>query len=254
MKLSTLIGGGIGFVLFGPIGAIVGALIGSAVGGPFESIENISQESQSQDRKQRVKATPADIRISVLVLVAAVLKADGHVRKVELDKVKRYLLQLYNNEQEAGEALLFLRDTLKQNIQIEQVATQIRIHTNYSTRLTIMQILLDIAYADGIFEQVEQNTIARIASYLGIQQADYISLLAMFAPTERQKPDWAYKALEITPDATEEEIKKAYRRMAMKHHPDKVSTMGEDMKRKANEKFQEIQKAYEYIKQERGIK
>ncbi len=255
MKLSTLIGGGIGFVIFGPIGAVIGAIIGSAIGELANEAKTDNQtDESSQSRQHRVKTTPADIRISILILIAAVLKADGHVRKIELEKVKRYLWQLYKNEQETQEALYFLRDAIKKDFQLQQVANQIRIYTNYSTRLTIMQILLDIAFADGNFEQVEQHTISLIATYLGIRQADYISLLAMFAPTERSKPDWAYKALEISPDASEEEIKKAYRQMAMKHHPDKVATMGEDMKRKANEKFQEIQKAYEHIKQQRGIK
>ncbi|MBQ7449122.1 MAG: TerB family tellurite resistance protein [Paludibacteraceae bacterium] len=256
MKLSTLIGGGIGFALFGPIGAIIGAIIGSAIGNMLaqddDDNEPISQEEQP--RGGRVKTTPADVRLSILILIAAVLKADGHVRKVELDKVKVYLRQLYKNEQEAQEALLFLRDAIKQDFHLDQVLAQIRVYTNYSTRLTIVQILLDVAYSDGYFERTEQNTISYIANYLGITQADYTSLLSMFVPTERSKPDWAYKALEISPDATEDEIKKAYRRMAMKHHPDKVATLGEEMKRKANEKFQEIHKAYEYIKQERGIK
>jgi DnaJ like chaperone protein len=63
----------------------------------------------------------------------------------------------------------------------------------------------------------------------------------------------AYKILEITPDANDEELKKAYRRMAMKYHPDKVAHLGQDVQKAANTKFQELIAAYEKIKKERGI-
>jgi DnaJ like chaperone protein len=65
--------------------------------------------------------------------------------------------------------------------------------------------------------------------------------------------DWAYKSLEIEPSATDEEIKKAYRRMAKKYHPDKVNELGEDVKKSATEKFRSINEAYESLKKQRGF-
>jgi len=66
-------------------------------------------------------------------------------------------------------------------------------------------------------------------------------------------PHWAYDVLEVTKDATDSEIKKSYRDLAKRHHPDKVAHLGEDIKRAATEKFQKINAAYEEIKKQRGI-
>jgi DnaJ like chaperone protein len=60
--------------------------------------------------------------------------------------------------------------------------------------------------------------------------------------------------LEIDSSATDDEVKKAYRKQAMKHHPDKVSHLGEEIRKAAEEKFQKLNEAYERIKSARGIK
>lgn len=59
--------------------------------------------------------------------------------------------------------------------------------------------------------------------------------------------DEAYKVLEITSSATDEEVRAAYRRLALKHHPDRVATLGEDIRKAAEEKFQQINSAKERI-------
>ena len=65
--------------------------------------------------------------------------------------------------------------------------------------------------------------------------------------------DSAYAVLEISPSATDDEVRSAYRRMAMKNHPDKVATLGPEVQKAAEEKFRQIQEAYERIKKERGL-
>ena len=64
----------------------------------------------------------------------------------------------------------------------------------------------------------------------------------------------AYKVLEIEPSATDEEVRKAFRQLALKHHPDRVATLGEDVRRAAEEKFQQINNAKERIYKARGMK
>ena len=268
MSWGKWIGGGLGFVLGGPIGAVIGYFLGSLFEGAGKSLpmgdffggEN-PDKTEGQYRtqggssygggRQRTRPTQGDIRISILVLIACVMKADGHVKKQELDVVKQFLLKNYT-ESKAKEALQMLKDILRKDIDHVAVAQQIRVYVNYSTRLEILHFLLDLAHADGEYASQEEYMIEQISAALGLSNADYRSLLAMYG--KKRDPNWAYQALEIDPSVTNEEVKKAYRRMAMKYHPDKVAGAGEDIKRKATEKFRAINEAYEYIKTLRGMK
>ena len=110
---------------------------------------------------------------------------------------------------------------------------------------------MEIAKSDGEIAQQELYVIEQIAINMSVQNADYQSILALY---QRHKDsNWAYTALEISPSATDDEVKKAYRRMAMKYHPDKVANAGEEIRKQATEKFRGINEAYEHIKQQRGI-
>jgi DnaJ like chaperone protein len=122
---------------------------------------------------------------------------------------------------------------------------------NYSAKLQLIHLLFDIAYADGNIQANELSLIERISGIFRISSADFNSIKAPY--NKQTDPVWAYKTLEIEPSATDEEVKKAYRRMAMKYHPDKVNNLGEDMKKSATEKFRSINAAYENIKNIRGI-
>lgn len=251
MSIGKWIFGGLGFVLGGPIGAVVGVVLASLFEG---STGLLTQEGTPYTHAHTARGnrpSQGDIRISLLVLIACVLKADGHVRKTELNTVKRFLVNNYG-EQGALEALQVLKSLLEQNINPTAVAQQIAQHVNYSTRLEILHFLLDLAHADGEYATQERRVIEQIAEASGITQADYRSLLALYGKT--QNPHWAYQALEIQPEATDEEVKKAYRRMAMKYHPDKVAGAGEDIRQKATEKFRAVNEAYENIKLQREMK
>lgn len=122
---------------------------------------------------------------------------------------------------------------------------------NYPIKLEILHLLLEIAYADAEVSSSEMNAIQRIAYLLKISSSDFESLKAIYVKHEDHQ--WAYKALEIESTASNEEIKKAYREMAKKYHPDKVNTLGEDIKKIATEKFRSINEAYEVLKKERGF-
>ncbi len=269
MAAGKWILGGLGFVLYGPIGALVGVLIGSIVdaagniltAGPDSDTDNRSQQSSQQNsqnqqrrtytRTNNQRTTVGDIRVSMVVLFACVIKADGKVMKSEVNYIKPFLLRNYG-EEGAKEALHFLRELLKKDINPIAVSQQIAQNVTYSTRLEIVHILFDLAQADGQISPEEEDMIRLIADNMQISDADYRSLQALY----QKKPDsnWAYTALEITPDASDEEVKKAYRRMAMKYHPDKVANAGEEVRRQATEKFRAVNEAYETIKVGRGMK
>lgn len=252
MSVGRWILGGLGFVLGGPIGAAIGVFIAMF----FESSDNVLEDSDSQGqdyndpRTNRRRVTPNDIKISILVLVACVMKADGHVKKSELEVVKDFLRKNYGDD--ANEALQMLKTLLEQNIDYVSVAHQVGEYVNYSTRLAILQFLVNVAAADGVFDDIEMQVIEQISVSMGVSQGDFDSIVAIYKP--KRDPNWAYVALEIEATATDEEVKKAYRKMAMKYHPDKVASAGDDIKQKATEKFRAINEAYESIKLMRGMK
>jgi len=192
--------------------------------------------------------TPGDFGMSLLVLIAAVMKADGKILKSELDYVKRFFLTQFGPET-AREATVMLRDLLKQEIPLRDVCNQIRHNMDHASRLQLIHILFNISAADGRFETSEINVIRSIAEMLGISTTDYESIRNMFIPST----DSAYRILEVERSATEDELKKAYRKMAIKYHPDKVGHLGEDFRKTAEEKFKAVNEAWEKIKKERNI-
>jgi DnaJ like chaperone protein len=213
--------------------------------------ESNNQTSSRSTRASRTQRTTAgDVRVSIIVLIACVIKSDGQVLKSEINYIKPFLLRTFG-EAGAKQALLLLKELLKQDIDAKAVAQQIGQHINYSTRLELVHLLLAVANADGEIHALELQTISSIADYMSIQDADYQSILALYQ--RRKDTNWAYTALEITPSATNEEVKKAYRRMAMKYHPDKVANAGEEIRQQATDKFRAINEAYEHIKQQRGL-
>lgn len=233
--------GGLGWALGGPIGAIVGFALGSLFENASVAVNPVGS--------QRMPTAEADFKMSLLVMIACVMKADGKVQKTELSVAKRFLLNNFG-EQGALEALQILKKLIEQPINETEVAAQINRYMNYSAKLQLLRLLFDIAYADGEVNVAEMQVIVRTANIFGITQPDFEAVKAPYI--KHVDPDWAYKALEITPGATDEEIKKAYRKMAMKFHPDKVNDLGEELKKSATEKFRAVNEAYEYLKKKRA--
>lgn len=254
MSAAKWILGGLGFVLRGPIGALVGVMIGSF----FDRKPRLTDGGRgttytrtSSGPSSAPTATVGDIRVSILVLIACVMKADGRLLKSELDHVKAFLRSNYD-EEGARQALQFLKELLKKDIDPVAVSRQIGENVPYATCLEIVHMLLDLANADGTFDEREKAVIEQIAANMHISRADLDQLLALYM--KAKDANWAYTALGIEPTATDEEVKKAYRAMALKYHPDRVADAGEEVIRNATEKFRAVNEAYEAIKSERGIK
>ena len=234
------LGGGLGWVVGGPIGGLLGFIVGSMLDGATGKSPTYTTRS--------VRTTQGDFGMSLLVLVAAVMKADGKVVKSELDYVKQFFVQQFGKDS-AKQALLMLKDILKQEIPVLDVCLQIKRNMDYSSRLQLLHLLFNISIADSKILPSEVEIIKRISGYLGVTSTDFLSIKNMFIP----ETDSSYKILEIDPSSSNDEIKKAYRRMAMKYHPDKVTHLGEDFRKTADEKFRKVNEAYERIKKERNL-
>ena len=244
---KKIIAGGLGWTLGGPIGAIIGVVFASL----FDSDKSFEyQRVEDAGRTHKSNRGGNDFQVVLLVLMSAVVKADGRVVKEELSVVKRFLIQNYG-EEGAREAWQILNQLLKQNIDVAEVATQCGLNLNYSVCLQLLNMLFSVAAGDGEVADAEVAVINTIARYMRISDADLASIAAMFI--KRSNPDWAYQVLELSSDCSNEEIKKAYRRMAMKYHPDKVNSLGEEVKQSATEKFRKVKEAYDYLKQQRGF-
>ncbi len=237
-KFGKWIGAGLGWTFGGPIGAVLGL----GLGWMFDSA------TTADGVKGYRSTTTGDFAVSLMVLVAAVMKADGKVVRSELDYVKAFLIKKFGKDS-ANEALKMLRDLLKQNIPIEDITYQIRDRLDYHSRLELMHLLYGIALADSHIQPAEQQLINQIAYYLGISSSDHHSIRSMFDKAD----DSAYKILGVDRNASAEEIKKAWRKLATEYHPDKVSYLGDDFRKDAEEKFQKINEAYEKVKKDKGI-
>ena len=236
-RLGKWIGAGLGWTIGGPIGALLGFAFGTLI-----------DAAKLEEYERPESTTTGDFVVSLLVLIAAAMKADNKVVLAELDMVKTYLVRTFG-ETEAGEMLPLLRDLLKKDILLEDVGQQIRHKMNYASRLELLHLVYGIISADGSVDVREINVFYSIAASIGISENDFRSIRSMYTPSVY----WAYEVLGIKQDATPEQVKKAYRQLALKNHPDRVSYLGEEIRKKANEKFTKINEAYEAIKKEKNF-
>jgi DnaJ like chaperone protein len=234
------LGGGLGFAMGGPIGGLLGFLVGSMI--------DSTTEQSAPGSSSHARITQGDFSMSLLVLVAAVMKADGKVVKSELDYVKQFFVRQFGQES-AKEALHMLKDIIKQDIPVKDICIQIGHNMDYSSRLQLLHLLFNISLADSMIHPLELELIGKISGAMGVASNDFLSIRNMFIP----ETDSSYKILEIEPSSTNEEVKKAYRRMAMKYHPDKVSHLGDEFRKTADEKFKKVNEAYDRIKKERNM-
>ena len=238
MGYSKWLGAGAGWIFGGPIGAIMGFVFGSMYDGMQKSVPD-----QGAQKTQK-----GDFVFSLLILTAAIMKADGKILKSELNYVKKFFVQNFG-ESQATDYISTLGKIIKQDFKVREVANQIQTYMDYPSRTQLLQFLFEVAKSDGFVHPKEVELIYQISQDLGIRPSEYESIKAMFY----EDIDLNYKILELEKDATDEELRNAYRKKVKENHPDKVAHLGEEIQKAANEKLQKINAAYEKIKKERGI-
>jgi DnaJ like chaperone protein len=244
LKFGKWVGSGLGWAVGGPLGAVLGFALGSM----FDEASITVQTSNGPGYNRMAAPHAGDFAASLLVLSAAVMKSDGRTLKSELDYVRSFLVRQFG-ENQAQRLVGMLKEILKQEIPLRDVCLQIRQYMPHAERLQLVHYLFGISKADGHVHPSELETISYIAEHLGVSSADFNSLKAMYF----RDIDSDYKILETEAGASDEEIKKAYRKMAVKFHPDKVAQLGDEVQHAAKEKFQKVQEAYENIRKKRGF-
>lgn len=250
------LGAVIGLIFLKIDGAIAGFFIGSIV----DSLLNSQQSSQKGPAGNNpldnvMNQYTGDFNFILVSLSAAVMRSDGITTRQELDYVKDFFVKQFGIEK-AKQNLLQLREALKQDIPLDRICSGARTNMNYHGRLQLLHYLFGIAYADGRLSIEEQQVLQQIAGYLNLSAMDYRTIAAMFggsATSAAVNSTKAYEILGIDRNATEEDIKKTYRQLALKYHPDRVTHLGEDVRKSAEEKFKKIQEAYEIVKKEKGF-
>ena len=230
----------LGYTYFRFGGAILGYFLGSI-------LEQLFQQQPKNPFGKRMRTE--QVQLNLLSLAAIVIKADGKVDDRELRFVRNYFIANYGEEYASSIFTKFNNEVNKKNQNLGELTRLFVQGARYETRLQIVHFLFGIANADGHIASVEIQKIQQIASALQLRNIDFESVKAMFV----KSADNAYKILEITPIATDAEVKKAFRSMAKKYHPDKIQSKDPALKKGAQEKFQQVQAAYETIQKERGL-
>ena len=253
MAFGKWIGGYLGWSAFGPLGGVFGFLIGAL----FDTAVNSSEgETMRLTDEQSLQGDRNSFFISMLVLAAYVVKADGKVMHSEMELVRGMLRQNFGEDaaQQGDQMMRRLFDeqdrlggTYRQNIQ--QACQQIAYHVDYSGRLQLLNFLVMIAQADGRVDQVEIEALKEVAQWMQMSPQEVDAMLHL----EGDSLEDAYKVLGVSADASDEELKKAYRKLALEHHPDRVAKLGDDVRRAAEKKFQEINAAKDRIWKARGM-
>lgn len=263
MAAGKWIGGFLGFMTGGPLGALAGFALGALFDKGLDSVNEDSGNQQAYAHSNRsYEGQRNSFMFSLLVLTSYIIKADGRVMHSEMELVRRFLSQNFGEQakQQGEEILLKLFEQQKRlgmaeyRTVIQDSCHQIRANMAYEQRLQLLNFLVMIAQADGQVPAEELTALKEVTYHLGLSADELDQMLNLRSgASSASSLDDAYRVLGISPSATNDEVKSAYRKMALKHHPDKVAALGEDVRRAAEKKFQEINDAKERIFKARGL-
>lgn len=260
MAAGKWIGGFLGWMAGGPLGALAGLAIGAMFDYGLDNVNNSSNSGTfaydgSSQREQEGQRN--GFLFSFLVLTSYIIRADGRVMHSEMELARQFLRRNF------GEAAVAQGETILRRLFDEQkrqgaaafsntvadCCAQMAANMGYSERLQLLSFLAMVAKADGSVPPEEVAALKDCARWMGLADADADSMLGMGGSSL----DDAYKVLGVPPTATDDEVRKAYRKLALANHPDRVATLGEDIRRAAEKKLQEINEAKERVYKARGM-
>lgn len=271
MAAGKWIGGFLGFITGGPLGALAGLALGALFDRGLDEVNKQGGDGQRSysnaysaysGQEQAYEGQRNSFMFSLLVLASYIINADGKIMHSEMEMVRRFLRQNFGEaaKQQGEEILLKLFEQQKRmgmaeyRTVIQDSCRQIRSNMLYEQRLQLLNFLVLIAQADGVVVPEELNALKEVAVNMGLSAEEVDQMLNLHrGSSAKGNLEDAYKVLGISPTATDDEVKVAYRKMALKHHPDRVATLGEDVRKAAEKKFQEINDAKDKIYKARGL-
>jgi DnaJ like chaperone protein len=241
---GKVIGAGIGLLVGGgnPLGAVIGGIIGHFIkDAPLEEDSTRTSRAGPDPRQQ---AEEFYFVANLVGICAAMMKADGDVHPEEVQAVRRFFERLGYRGESMEIVKKLLKESLDRDLDLNALCLDFKNKTDYSARLLLMECLSDIAAADGHVHPAERAMMDRVGSILGVTEADK-GRTSGPQPSAHKKSD--HEVLGIPHTASTDEIKRAYRELAMKYHPDRVAHLGDEFKDLAHKKFVEIQQAYDRL-------
>lgn len=240
------------------MGWLLGASMGALMGGPLGAVVGgVMQHIVTKNTREMIMSNPAPTNqetffvTNLAAIMTKVAMADEHVSKEEIQVIHNFFSRQLGYR---GEELIFIdgiiRETQRLNPDLSQICRAFRTTSDLQARMLLIDLTYQIACSDNRVTQNEQNAIDIIVSHLGISDEDHRMIKNKYA-FEKKKDH--YSLFGLKPDATAEEIKKAYRVMASQYHPDKVSHLGKELIEFANNKFAEINTAYKELKKNKGF-
>ena len=258
---GKILGGAFGMMLGGPAGAILGAALGHSFDKGLSRSASTTGEFGQQQRAQTVFYT------ATFSIMGHICKLDGRISEDEIALARQVMQQMDMNAEQRQTAIHLFNEGKKDGFPLQDMLRQFRQEIGPRPNLLRMFVEIQImaAYADGVLHPAERGVLLVICRQLGISAAEFEHLCRMIggpgqgraAGSSKGQPSLqqAYAVLDIDPSAGVSDIKKAYRRLLSRHHPDKLVARGlpEEMMKIAAERTHEIRQAYEVIKAEKGF-
>lgn len=266
---GKIVGGAFGYMLAGPLGALLGAALGHNVDAGLNDSLEPGRAQHGAGRARAREGIQSAFFAATFTVMGRICKADGRVSDAEIELARSVMAQMDLSPAQARTAMRLFNEGKAADFPLDAVLAQLRSVLRYRSSLARMfvEIQLAAACADGQLDAAERRFLLQVCDRLGISPGEFQRLEAMARAeasyrrgTTRQEPgryqlDDAFAILNISAGAGNEEVKRAYRRLMNRHHPDKLLARGlpEEMVRVATEKTREIREAYERIREARGF-
>jgi len=270
---GKLIVGLLGMLIGGPIGLAIGVLIGHFLDRGVERVQSFNpfRPYRPGEREEVQEA----LFSAVFSIMGHLAKADGRVSEQEIGQAEAIMSRMQLNDEQRRRAQEAFRQGKDDDFPLDRTVAEFRQRIRRRRHLVVvfLELLLQTALADGELHAEEERILFRVAAGLGVPESQFRQILNMVlaqarfggagaagaggaAGPSRPSLGEAYQVLGVKEDASDQEVKKAYRRLMSEHHPDKLAARGvpEEMIRVSTEKTAEISKAYDMIKAARGLR